>query len=353
MSSTIPHILFTELPAKHGRIGQVLLNRPQSLNALSTEIVVDLNHKLHQWANDPEIFAVIIRGVGERAFCAGGDLKEFYFAGKEKHEMATPFFRQEYRLNEYISKYPKPYIPMLHGISMGGGLGISMHGTHIVAASDLKLAMPETAIGFYPDTGGSFFLSHVPHYIGMYLGLTGNSINVHDAIFCGLVDQYVPQKQFDALTAELCNSDFSTDANAAVTQAIEKFKVTPNQSELQQQLTTIERCFSKDSVADILTALESENTNWAQAILATLNKRSPTSLKVTHRLLTVAKDLDITACMELEFNLTKRMLQENDIYEGIRAVLIDKTHDPKWQPSRLQDVNDKAIADMFELTWQL
>jgi enoyl-CoA hydratase len=351
--STIPHVLFKELPAKHGRIGLIILNRPKALNALSAEIVVDMAHKLHQWAQDPEIYAVVVRGDGERAFSAGGDLKELYNAGREKREMATPFFRQEYRLNEFISRFPKPYIPLLHGITMGGGLGISLHGTHVVAAEDLKMAMPETGIGFYPDTGGSFFLSHAPHFIGKYMGLTGNAISVADAILAGLVDQQVPRDKFDALIQALCDEDLRSEAGHVVTRVIDKFKVTPGTSALQEQLKTLETCFSHKSVQAIMDSLDEQNTIWAAEQLSTLNKRSPTSLKVTHRAISLAVDMDIPQCMEMEFNLTTRILEGHDIYEGIRAVLIDKTHNPQWQPDCISDVSDAAVAEMFELKCKL
>lgn len=351
--STIPHVLFNELPAKFGKIGHVILNRPQSLNAISAEMVVDISHKLHSWADDPDILAVVVTGLGDRAFSAGGDLKELYYADRTKIEQATPFFRQEYRLNEYISKFPKPYIPLLHAVTMGGGLGISMHGTHIVAAENLKLAMPETKIGLYPDTGASYFLSHCPHYIGMYMGLTGNIIDINDAIFCGLVDQCVPFNRFTDLINALCNADLREDAHKVVNDVIDQFKVAPQPSKLKEQLTIIESCFNQASVEAIIAALQQQDSPWAKEQAAALNLRSPTSLKVTHREITLGANMDISACMEMEFNLTTRILQGHDVYEGIRAVLIDKTNDPKWQPARLQDVSDAEIAEMFELKCKL
>lgn len=351
--SSIPHVLFNELPAKYGKIGSITLNRPSALNAISAEMVVAISRKLHAWAEDDEIFAVIVQGAGERAFSAGGDLKELYYAGKENRELAMPFFREEYRLNEYINKYPKPYIPLLHGFTMGGGLGLSVHGSHVVVAETTKLAMPETRVGLYPDTGASHFLSRCPNHIGMYMGLTSNTIDYNDAIFCGLAEYIVPYNKFTDLVTALCATDLRDNAHLMVTRTIEQFKVAPGDSAIAAQAQQIETIFNKPSVEEIFAALEQDNNTWTAEQLATLQQRSPTSLKITHRSINTGANLDISECMEMEFNLTTRVLEGHDIYEGIRAVLIDKSHAPKWQPARIQDVSDADIAKMFELKCQL
>jgi enoyl-CoA hydratase len=353
-SNIEPVVICNELPAKAGRIGHLLLNRPQVLNALSTDVVELISNALTKWQQDPEILAVIIQGVGDRAFCAGGDLKQLYYAGVTKYEQALPFFKLEYQLNLLIHRFTKPYIALIHGITMGGGLGISVHGSHIVAAADLQLAMPESAIGFYPDVGGTYFLSHLPDYMGMYMGLTGNTISISDALFCGLVKYCVPRDNFDALIQELCNADLQTNLQQAINATIQKFATnvtTP--STMQQKLNTIKNCFAKNSVTAILTALQQDGSPWALQQLAVLQSRSPTSLMVIQHQLTIGANMDIAACMTLELNLTRAMIQRHDIYEGVRAALIDKTRDPHWSPADLAAISSLEIQKIFEIKCQL
>jgi enoyl-CoA hydratase len=348
-------VLFKEIAAIDGKLGIITLNRPEALNAINLEMTMALNAQLKLWADDLQIHAVIIQSSSERAFSAGGDLKHLYIAGKEHHEKGIPVFRDEYELNLLIHDYPKPYIAFLDGISMGGGLGLSIHGSHIIAAENLRLAMPETAIGLYPDVGATYFLSHCPDYLGMYLGVTGNSIGIADAIYCGLVQTFVPHTKFSEVIDSLTKIDLSADPFSAVSTAIAKFKAepVPAESSLQQNLSTIKSCFNQASVEDIISALKKNNTPWALDKVATIQSRSPTSLKVAFKSIALGAKLDIAACMEMEFNLTTQIIQHHDIYEGIRAILIDKTHDPKWLPATLAEVPDSVIDAMFKLRCKL
>ena len=347
------HVIFEKIQAKHGHIGLITLNRPESLNALSEKMTIDISEKLHSWAYDSNILAVIIQSSNQKAFSAGGDVKQLYITGRGNAKQDTTFFRYEYKLNEFIHKYPKPYIALLDGIAMGGGLGLSVHGSHVVAAENLKLAMPETGIGLFPDVGASYFLSHCPNYLGMYLGLTGSIVGFMDAIFCRLVDFYVPREKFSDLIELLTSIDLSLDPKSAITEAISSLSIVSVGSKLQDNLNTIETCFSKASVDAVISALEAVNTPWALEQIAIMQTRSPTSLKITHKAITMGATMDIAACLEMEFNLITQVVKHHDIYEGIRAVLIDKTHDPKWKPSRLQDVSDSFIDDMFEIKCKL
>lgn len=350
--STTP-ALFSELPAKNGKLGIVTLNRPEALNAISMQMVVDLSAKLHSWADDPEIKAVVIRGNGERAFSAGGDLKQLYASGQENFLQAVPFFKHEYLLNKFIHLYPKPYVSLIHGITMGGGLGLSIHGSHVAATPDLKMAMPECGIGLYPDTGASFLLSHCPNYTGMYMGLTGNIISAADAIYCGLVNNCVASDKFDALIDGICNLDLSDAPEHKIAELMSTFNLELPVGDLEQHIQTIKSCFSHSSVENILSALQQSPDPWAQQQAQVLLTRSPTSLKITHQELTLASTMDIAACMQMEFNLTSEILQGHDIYEGIRAAVIDKTRDPKWLPASLSDVSGSSIQEMFRLKWTI
>jgi enoyl-CoA hydratase/carnithine racemase len=353
MQNNEPEILYNELPAKHGKLGIITLNRPKALNALSVSMVASMYNQLHTWANDNEIAAVIIQGAGDRAFCAGGDLKLVYKHGKDRFRDMVPFFTTEYRLNLYISEYPKPYIALLNGIAMGGGLGVSVHGTRVIATERLQLAMPETAIGFYPDVGAGYFFSRCPHRIGMYLGLTGNSIGVADAMFCKLVHAYVPSDKLPDLVTALTEQDLKSNTLDTIDAVIASFQQEPETPPLKQYINTIENCFNKNSVENIILALEAHHSDWAKTQASILKKRSPTGLKVTFKDLSVCAGLSLPECLNIDLNLTLRLFQEHDIYEGIRAVLVDKTQDPKWQPDTLQGVSDAFIDELFEIKCKL
>lgn len=353
MQNDEPEILYNELPAKHGKLGIITLNRPKALNALSVAMVLSMNDQLRAWADDKDIAAVIIQGAGDKAFCAGGDLKIVYTHGKGKYKDMIPFFSTEYRLNQYIGEYPKPYIALLDGISMGGGLGVSVLGTRVIATERLRLAMPETAIGFYPDVGAGYFLSRCPHRIGMYLGLTGNSIDVADAMFCNLVHAHIPSTKLQDFVTTLTEQDLSTNTLATIDAVIASYRQETSTPSLKQHVETIENCFNKDSVANIIKTLEEHDSDWAKAQAVILKKRSPTSLKVTFKDLSISPNLSLTECLNIDLNLTLKLFQEHDIYEGIRAVLVDKTQDPKWQPDTLQAVSDEFIDQLFEIKCKL
>jgi enoyl-CoA hydratase len=353
MQNDESEILYHELSATHGKLGIITLNRPKALNALSVAMVSSMLDQLHAWAENKDIAAVIIQGAGDRAFCAGGDLKLVYNHGKNKYQDMIPFFSTEYRLNLYISEYPKPYIALLNGIAMGGGLGVSIHGTRVIGTERLQLAMPETAIGFYPDVGAGYFLSRCPHYIGMYLGLTGNSIGIADAIFSKLVDAYIPSEQLQNFVTSLTEQDLRTNTLATIDAVIASYQQEPGIPSLKQHINTIENCFNKNSVANIITALEHSDSDWAKAQAATLKTRSPTGLKVTFKQLSICTKLSLPECFNLDLNLTLRLFQEHDIYEGIRAILVDKTKDPKWQPDTLEAVSDDFIDQLFEIKCKL
>jgi enoyl-CoA hydratase len=346
-------ILFNEHAAKQGKLAVITLNRPQSLNALSDSMIASLYKQLLLWAKDPQINAVLIRSTGEKAFCAGGDLKQVFNNGPENYKKLIPSFSIEYKLNILINEYPKPYIALLHGIAMGGGLGIALHGTRVIASETLQLAMPETGIGFFPDVGASKFLSQCPYNLGLYLGLTGNTIGTKDAMFCKLINVYVPQDNLENLFNDLLTLDLQHDTLNNIDQLIAQYKQNPGIGSLKEHSEVIEECFGQNSVENIIRALETKDSAWSVEQAAILNKRSPTSLKVTLEQLHRGASMSLRDCMDMEFNIALELFQQTDVYEGIRAAIIDKTFNPKWNPATLAKVNDQQIQAMCQIKCKL
>lgn len=338
-------IHFEEIAGEEGYLGLITLTRQQALNALNIEMIRALDRQLARWGTSAEITAVIIRAAAGRAFCSGGDVRDIYQKKMTNDSRIATFFQEEYQLNRRIYHFPKPYIALLDGMTMGGGAGISLHGSHRIATENMVFAMPETAIGFHPDVGGSYFLSRLINQIGMYLGLTGTRIPYNDCFALGLVDHvigYESQEQF----LQVLSESFIPN-KMAVTEVIKQFEIEVPSSSLLLQQTDIETHFSKKSVEDILHSLKEAKSEWSKATLEILQKRSPTSLKVTFEELTRAANLDFDACMQMEYRLTMRFIENHDFFEGVRAVLIDKDQQPHWQPSSLQNVTSQEVAGYF------
>ncbi|MFL6689059.1 MAG: enoyl-CoA hydratase/isomerase family protein [Alphaproteobacteria bacterium] len=325
---------------RRGALGLITLNRPKALNALTRDMCVAMKVQLDEWAVDEAVKTVVIRGTGERAFCAGGDIRALYDAGSSDVEKAIAFYRDEYRLNATIKHYPKPYVALLHGVVMGGGVGVSVHGSHRIADETVVFAMPETAIGLFPDVGGSYFLPRLPGEIGMYLALTGERLKTADAVYAGIATQFVPGKEREALLAAL-ESGTSPDL------VLQSFQDSPGEPLLASVREDVDRTFSQDSVEGILAALDSEGSEWATRVVAGLRKKSPTSLRVTFRQLREGRYLGFDDCMRMEFRMVDRMTGGHDFREGVRALLIDKDNAPRWQPQDLSAVSDAAVAEYF------
>jgi enoyl-CoA hydratase len=324
---------------RHGRLGVVTLDRPKALNALTLGMVRALDPMLAQWAHDHSVDAVAIRGAGEKAFCAGGDVRAVYEAGRRGTDVLTyEFFFEEYRLNRRIHRYAKPYVALIDGIAMGGGLGLSVHGRYRVVTERASAAMPETAIGLFPDVGGSWFLDRAPGRIGTYLALTGARIRAADMIHAGLATHFVPSADLPALYDAL--------AHASPEAALHRFAADPGPAPLATQRAAIDRVFGRATVEEILGALEHEG-EWGASIAADLGERSPTSLRATLRLLQRHHRHEVEDCLRGEFRLVQRFMAGHDFYEGIRAVLVDKDHAPRWKPARLADVAAADIDAMF------
>lgn len=337
-------ILFDEMKGKKGDIGLITLNRPKVLNALDHAMFNALNEHLHHWREKPSIKAVIIKAVEGRAFCAGGDVKSVYEKRLKKEDNIEDFFKDEYAVNRLIYHYPKPYIALLDGITMGGGAGVSLHGSHRVATERMSFAMPETAIGFFPDVGASYFLSHLSHKIGFYLGLSGDRIAYNDAFDLRLVDYVISEHSQDRLITSLVETELPN--KKAVTDIINAFTMRVPPSDLLKHKEVIERCFSHQSMEEILRALET-STEWCIEVAKHLKTKSPTSLKVTLQEMIKGEHLNFDACMDMEYNMMQQFLKSHDFLEGVRAVLIDKDKKPLWKPNSLEQVTEDDVLSYF------
>lgn len=339
-------VLFEEKPGKEGNLGIITLNRPGVLNSLNHDMITAMYSQLQFWAKESHIKAIVIRASEARAFCAGGDLRLTYERAKAKDPAMYDFFRDEYQLNRFIFHYPKPYIALLSGITMGGGVGISIHGSHRVASENLIFAMPETGIGFYPDVGGTYFLPRLADHYGYYLGLTGARIGSDDGMALGIVQHKVAYEQMPALIDALAATPFKGNAKDAVSAIINPFQLSTQPSLLKQHVAEITNCFSKGTMIEILTALNKASGPICQEAEALLAKKSPTSLAVTLKALQKGQQMDFDACMHQEFYLTSHFLQHHDFLEGIRALIIDKDQQPLWEPMSISDV-DRAEVDSY------
>jgi len=329
---------------RQGRLGVVTLDRPQALNALTLAMVSDLDRQLAEWADDPSVVAVVIKSSGGRAFCAGGDIRALHDAVCRGDAYTRNFYRVEYRLNHRIKTYAKPYVALIDGIVMGGGVGLSVHGSYRVVSERSQFAMPETGIGFFPDVGGTWFLPRCPGALGTYLGLTGARLGAADMLYCGAATHYRPSADIEPLLMELAQVTSAND----VGNLLDRFGSDPGAPSLLQQRSAIDRCFAADTMEEILSRLERDGSEWAQATAATIRRKSPTSLKVTLRQLHAGAGLaDFAAAMRLEYRLAQRMVRGHDFHEGVRAAVIDKDQAPRWQPATLTEVSDHTVAQYF------
>ncbi len=324
-----------------GRAGFITLNRPKALNALTLPMIEAMDARLAVWATDPAVDAVVVRGAGERAFCAGGDVRAIWQAGKDGDSLTRDFFRAEYRLNRRIKVFAKPYVAVLDGITMGGGVGVSVHGSHRVATERTLFAMPETRIGLFPDVGASHFLPRLAGKLGLYLGLTGARLKAADALYAGVATHYVDSARLPELEEALAAK--GADVGAALAGVTSD----PGPAPLVRHRAAIDGCFVGVTVEGIIAALEDAGGDWAATTLEALRAASPTSLKITAEELRRGARLEFDACMSMEFRLSQACLARHDSYEGIRAAVIDKDNAPSWQPAALADVGAEMVAAHF------
>jgi enoyl-CoA hydratase len=338
---------------RRGAVGEVELTRPKALNALTIQMIEAYDPQLRAWAADDGVRAVLIRGAGDKAFCAGGDVRAVWDDGKALQRgegdgaLTRRFFWAEYSLNRLIHQYPKPYVAWIDGITMGGGLGLSMHGSHRIAGDRTLAAMPETAIGFFPDVGATWLLPRLPGAIGVYLALTGARLQAADAVDTGLATHYVPSDAQADLAQAIADADLSGDARGAIDRVLDGLAGDPGPAPLTERRAEIDRCFGQPSLEAVLRALEAEGSAWADETLETLSKRSPSSMKLAFAALQRGRHLDFDSCMTMEYRLSQACMAGHDFYEGIRAVLVDKDHAPQWQPAQVDAVDDETIERAF------
>lgn len=309
-------------------LGMIQLHRQKSLNALTHEMILALAAQLKAWAVDDKIHAVIIRSIEGRAFCAGGDVRSLYELGMKAPHQALQFFKDEYQLNYLISQYPKPYLPLLHGLTFGGGAGISLHSPYAIASEDFIFAMPETSIGFFPDVGASYLLSRCRDSYGIYLGLTGARLNTTQAFTLGLIKAIIPSTQFDDFIQYLLTHDLSCNPAEKINHCIKKYQV--NSEDSLEQAEQIHRCFSAQSITQVKLNLEAQNTRWADEVKQQLDQKSPASLAVTFEQLKRAKNASLLECLKMDYILASHFMQHHDFFEGVRALLVDKDKTPRW-----------------------
>lgn len=340
-------IQFEVLKSLEGNIGLITLNRTQQFNALNQSMVQDLFRHLTEWREDPAIQAVIIQAAPGKAFCSGGDLKMVHEYLEDPLRIQT-YFRQEYQLDLLIQQYPKPYIAFLNGITMGGGAGISILGSHRIATENTIFAMPETGIGFFSDAGTTYYLSKIQNAMGIYLALTGARLNPSECLALGLVDAYLPAEQLSNLIDQLCQRPLKPDPNGCIASIISSFSKSIDPDPPLLNDTVIAHAFSQPSVDNILSALNESHSEHHQRIGNELLQKSPMSLKANLKILQQATFSDFKTCLNREFRLASRLSILPDFKEGIRSAIIDKDKCPRWIPHSLSHISDETICDLLK-----
>lgn len=337
---------------KTGDVGRITLNRPKALNALNQDMVEAMTKALLDWRDDPEVMAVVVDGEGEKGFCAGGDIRMLAESGKAGDGRAWKFWRDEYRLNTLIEEYPKPYVALIDGVTMGGGVGISVHGEFRVAGDRTLFAMPETGIGFHPDVGGAFFLPRLAGEIGTWMGLTGARLKTADCIAAGVATHYVPTERFGELIHALEHEKLDDDGER-IDQLLDGFGAPAGSSDLSLSLGLIDAAFAGDDPDVILKRLQDAGDEWSGKQASILKSKSPTSVAVTLAALRKGAELNFREVMIQDLRVSMRFLADgSDFYEGVRAVILDKDNAPNWG-ARSSDVDGyfKPLNGEHEMTF--
>ena len=326
----------------------ITLTREKVLNALNINMVREIFKNIGVWDKDNDISGIIIQGAGEKSFCAGGDIVSVYHSKNELNSsLSNDFFREEYILNLSIANFSKPWISLLNGIAMGGGLGLSVHGKYRIVNNKTVTAMPETAIGLFPDVGGGYFLSRMGN-LGVYLALTGRVMNGLDSIYAGIGTHFIENENIELIIKKIIgknnyNNEFVDNILNENAQVLKS-----NVSSLSKEVDNIAKHFSKDTLSEIFESLEKDNSEWANNTLEVLSKKSPTSMGVALKQLSLAKNLSLKECLIMEFRICQAMMAKHDFYEGVRANLVDKDRSPKWAPESINGVTEKIVNEHFQ-----
>ncbi len=338
-----PEILYE----RDGQVEFALLNRPKALNALTLDMCRDFEAKLAGFEPDPEVEAVVVKGAGARAFCAGGDVRAIWQAAKDGDPLTADFFRAEYSLNRRIFHFPKAYIALMDGITMGGGVGVSAHGSHRVVTERTLFAMPETGLGLFPDVGASYLLPRLPGQLGLFLSLTGYRMKAADCYYAEVATHFVESRLLPELEEALIAAEWVGDPSAVASAALEQVSSDPGEPPLAARREAIDRCFDGESVEEIFDRLQDEGGDWARDTLAGLQSRSPTSLKVSFEAYRRGARLDFDDVMSMEYRLSQACVAGHDFVEGIRAIIIDKDNAPAWRPDSLGAVDEAMVEAHF------
>jgi enoyl-CoA hydratase len=331
-----------------GSAAVIRLNRPRTLNSLNLVMIHAIRASLFQFCEDDAISCVILTGEGERGLCAGGDIRAIHDRSRAGEPDVAGFWRDEFPINYTLAHYPKPYVALMDGLVMGGGVGLSSHGRHRIVTERTRLAMPETGIGYFPDVGATWLLPRAPGEAGTWMGLTGDFVDAADAIHAGLADHLVPSERLGGIVEALAGLAPGV-SDAEVEALIKGFAVLPGDSKFEKNRAMIDRAFRFDTVEEIVAALEREEGEFAAQTGNIIARRSPTSLKLTLRLLRAGRQSSsLVECLEREFTAAAEILRHEDFYEGVRAVLIDKDHNPQWRPATLAEVTEADLDRYFE-----
>lgn len=329
---------------QNNRCGVVTLNRPRALNAMTYDMFAALDGQYKQWADDPHIYGVIMRSAGGRAFCSGGDIRALYEWWRSGDiDTILELYGTEYQHNWTLDRFLKPHVALIDGIVMGGGVGVSLYGTHRVAGENYRFAMPEVGIGFFPDVGATYFLSRLAGKTGLYLALTGRMIDAADAYYLGLVTHCIPASRFAAIHEALSEAE-------PVDTLLSGFHQDPGPSDIAGRQADIDRLFSGSSVEEVLGQLDEETGDleeWARDAASVIREKSPTGLKVAFQQMQRGPGLGLDEALTLEFAIARRFMEGDEFFEGIRAAIIDKDQKPAWSPATLEDVTDEMIEAYF------
>jgi enoyl-CoA hydratase/carnithine racemase len=334
-------------------VGHLTLNRPAGLNALSLDMVRDIQRQLSAWADDEQVYAVVLRSSSPKAFCAGGDIRSLHDSFKNGDTLHVTFFEEEYALDQYIHAYSKPIVALVNGFCLGGGMGLVQGAALRVVTETAKMGMPETGIGYFPDVGGSYFLPRLPGELGIYLGVSGRQIGAADALYCKLADWYLASESVEEFDRCLDTMGWTTSAHESLrsllaTLATDKL---PG-SEIKAFREAIDGYFSEADLPAIRAALVSETRpqyqDFAEEVARLLDTRSPLAMSVTLALLRQGRDMSLEECFALEMHLDKQWFARGDIVEGVRALIIDKDKSPRWNPPSIGEVSSELVQSFFQ-----
>ncbi len=331
-----------------GGWGVITLNRPAALNALTMDMVKAFRAKLIVWETHPKIRAVMVKGAGDRAFCAGGDIRWLHDAAKADPVAACAFFHEEYRNNSAIYHFPKPYVALIDGVAMGGGVGVSVHGDFRIVGDKTLFAMPETGIGLFPDVGGGHFMPRLHDGLGLYYALTGARAKAADCMAAGLATHYAPSEAIEALEKELLALQLTSHAHADIEAVLDAAAGDPGHAPINDRRDQIKAFFeATESLSALMEALRADGGQFARETLETLTRMSPTSLALTFDQMARGRSMDFDDVMRMEYRMVHRVMTHPDFFEGVRAQIIDKDRNPAWSPASLEGVEPEAVAAYF------